>query len=132
MDDLRVELENSIHTLELNKNFLETNLEKELQDIARQRKELDKRELDAMVSMQREDKDYGGLIGTLLSQAAEHIFDRHPDDGLNTTQGEQNLEVETEDEREHAPAIEVRVLKVNADSSDNTETTRATDTELER
>ena len=129
---LHIELDSSIHTLELNKNFLETNLEKELQDIARQRKELAKRELDAIVSMQREDKDYGGLIGTLLSQAAEQIFDRHPDEGLSTTQGEQNLEDETEDEREHASATEIGVLHVNGDSSDSTETTRATDTELVR
>ena len=44
LDELHQELEGKIRGLELNKNFLETRLEQEIDDITRQRRELDEKE----------------------------------------------------------------------------------------
>lgn len=77
LEELHLELEGKIRALELNKNFLETKLEQEMQDIARQRRELDEKEKEAVATMLKEDKDYGLLIGVLLSQSVDGIFDRN-------------------------------------------------------
>ena len=71
---LNHELEGKIHALELNKNFLEAKFEGEMRDIARQRRELEDKEKEALSIMLREDEDYSSLIGTLLSQGVAEIL----------------------------------------------------------
>lgn len=104
LNELHHELEGKIRALELNKNFLETRVEREMEDIARQRKELEQREEQVFATMLKEDKDYVSLIGSLLSQSVDQIFDKVKEDALEPSEGEQNLVPETEEEKEE-PAI---------------------------
>ena len=110
LDELHGRLDGKIRALELNKNFLESRLEKEMHDLARQREELDKKERNAVSTMRKEDKDYGWLIGTLLSQDVNEILDKRTVDGPNLPEGEQNVGAATEDEREQAPAADSEVF----------------------
>jgi len=103
-NELHRELEGKIRALELNKNFLETNLEQELQDIAKQRRELDKKEKEAIAVMLREDEDHGSLIGILLSDSVNHIFDESKNKGAEVTEAEQNSDHEIEGEEEQESA----------------------------
>lgn len=98
LEELRRVLDGEIRAMELNKNFLETKLGREMQDIARQRKELDEKEKRALTTMLKEDKDYCLSVGDLLSRSAEQIFAGNTDDGLNLTVAEQDLAPETAEE----------------------------------
>jgi len=102
-DELKDELEGKIRALELNKNFLETKLEGELQDIARQRRELDEKEKEAIVTMLREDKDHGSLIGGLLSTSIKHILGELERQAPEAAEAEPSSDHETEakEEQEH-------------------------------
>lgn len=100
-DELKDELDGKIRALELNKNFLETKLGRELEDIARQRRELDEKEKDAIITMLKEDKDQGSLIGGLLSQSIEHILGNSEKQELDVTEAEPTLDHETGAKEEH-------------------------------
>ena len=102
-EELEHQLEGKIRALELNKNFLETKLDKELQEIARQRRELDEKEKEAVTTMLREDKEHGSLISGLLSRSVEHIFGEPEKQETDVTEAEPSSEYETEakEEREH-------------------------------
>jgi len=100
LDELHRELDVIVGALELNKNCLETTLEKEMQDIARQRKELDEQEKNALTTMLKGDKDYRSLIGGVLSRSAERIFAGATDDGLNLTRAEEDVALKTTDDKE--------------------------------
>lgn len=104
-NELHRELESKIRALELNKNFLETNLEQELQDIAKQRRELDEKEKEAIKSMLREDEDHGSLIGILLSDSVNEIFDESKNKGTEVTEAGRNSDHETEGEEEQESAL---------------------------
>ena len=104
-NELHRELEGKIRAMELNKNFLETNLEQELQDIAKQRRELDEKEEEAIAVTLREDEDHGHLIGILLSDSVSQIFDESKDKGTKVTEAEQNSDHETEVEEEQESAL---------------------------
>jgi len=106
LKELQQELDGKIQAMKLNKNFLETKLEREVQDIARQRKELDEQEKDALTTMLKEDKDYCSSIGDLLSRSAERIFAGGTDDGLNLAEAEQDLALETGEEKELSLAVD--------------------------
>ena len=73
--DLYVEVESKMKALELNKNFLETRLEEELNEIAMEREKLDLREREAARRAIKEDKEHVALIGSLLSKTVGPIFD---------------------------------------------------------
>ena len=103
-NELHCELESKIRALELNKNFLETNLEQELQDIARQRRELDEKEKDAIAVMLREDEDHGSLIGMLLSDCVNQIFDEGTNKGTEGAEADQDSDHDTEGEEEQESA----------------------------
>lgn len=100
-DELKDELDGKIRALELNKNFLETKLGRELEDIARQRRELDEKEKDAIVTMLKEDKDQASLIGGLLSQSIEHILGNSEKQELDVTEAEPTSDHETGAKEEH-------------------------------
>lgn len=95
LDELHRELDFIVGALELNKKRLESNLGIEMQDIARQRKELDKQEKNALTTILIEDKDYCSFLGGLLSRSAERIFAGATGDGLNVTKAEKDLALET-------------------------------------
>jgi hypothetical protein len=100
LDELQNALEGKIRALELNKNFLETKLEHDMEDIARQRRELDEKEKEAIATMLREDKDYGSLIGVLLSQTVQQLFDKSKAEESGNTDTRRSLDHETEKEHE--------------------------------
>lgn len=100
LDELHNELEGKIRSLELNKNFLETELEHQMKDIARQRKELDEKEKESIATMLRRDKDYGSLIGVLLLQTVQQIFDTSKAEESGNTDTGRSLDHETEEEHE--------------------------------
>ena len=104
-NELHRELEGKIRALELNKNFLETKLEQELQDIAQQRRELDEKEKEAIAAMLREDEDHGSLIGILVSDSVNQIFDESKNKGTEVTDAERNSGRETEGEEEQESAL---------------------------
>jgi hypothetical protein len=64
--------------MELNKNVLEDNLSVELREIRRQREELDRREKQLISDMLNEDRENKSLIGSLLEESLQKIFDRSP------------------------------------------------------
>ena len=105
LNELHTELESKIRALELNKNFLETKVEEEMEQIAKQRRELDEREKEAVVTMLRQDKDQGSLIGALLSQSVKQIFDKSENKKPEATGAELNSDQEIEQEEDHEPAI---------------------------
>jgi len=104
--ELQQEIDGKIRAMELNKNFLETKLEREMQDVARQRKELDEKEKNALTTMLREDKDHCASIGDLLSRSAERIFAGGMDDGLKLTEADQELSLETAEEKEPSLTVD--------------------------
>lgn len=63
---LEAELARRIKDMELNKNFLESRLDKQLQTICEQRAELDKKESSAIADTLQEDKQNEILVGSLL------------------------------------------------------------------
>lgn len=88
LHELHGELEGKIRALELNKNYLEKRLEREVERIAKQRRELDEKEKETVGTILREDKYYGSLIGGLLSQSVERILDDRENDELEATGAE--------------------------------------------
>ena len=100
LEELHQELEGKFRALELNKNFLETRVEREMRDIAEQRKLLEEREQQVLVNMLREDKDYGSLIGSLLSQSVDQIFDKVKEDTSEPSEPEQNSAPVTDEKNE--------------------------------
>ena len=109
LDEMQVELEGKIRALELNKNFLENRLEKELQDIEMQRRALDEQEKAAVATMVKEDSDYVSQIGGLLSESINTIFDKRLEES-QLTEGEQTVALETEYEQDREQAEDDKVL----------------------
>ena len=105
LDELHRELESKMRALELNKNFLETKLEQELQKIAKQRRELDEKEKGAVVTMLREDEDHGSFIGVLLLNSVKQIFDKSENKEPEGTEPERSSDHETEEEEEQEHAV---------------------------
>ena len=68
------EIEAKTKALELNKNFLETKLKAELDEIERLRRELDGRERDAMSAVVTEDQENMSFVGSLLSGSTERLL----------------------------------------------------------
>lgn len=111
LDELHGELEAKIRALELNKNFLETRLEQEMENIAEQRRQLDEKEKEVVATMLRDDKDYISLVGGLLSESVASIFDKRLPEAYQNIESEQNPAYETEDEGEQALATDREILR---------------------
>ena len=84
LEELHKELKSKVKSQELNKNYLETKLKNELDEIQRQREELAKRERQAISTMVTEDEDNTYFIGSLLEGKLRRILDGDcADDLLN-------------------------------------------------
>ena len=115
LEELHHELEGKICALELNKNFLETRVEHEIQEIARQRKKLDDQEREVVATMLREDKDYGSFIGILLSRSVNQIFDKSKNDEAEVAEVERSLDSESKEEKEQELVAEHDIDHVDLD-----------------
>lgn len=74
LEELHVEMENKVTAQELNKNFLEEKLARELDEIRERRKELDLREQEAINTLFREDNENKTLVGSMLEESVRGIF----------------------------------------------------------
>ena len=84
LEELYQELKGKIKSQELNKNYLETKLKGELDEIERQREELAKREREAVSRMVIEDEDNMHFIGSLLEGKLRNILNGgDADDGID-------------------------------------------------
>jgi len=77
LEELQSEVESKIKAMELNKNVLEDTASSKLQDIQRQREELDRMETKLVKEMLQEDVDNKTLIGQLLEDSVRDIFSLH-------------------------------------------------------
>lgn len=75
LEELRNEIDSKIKAMELNKNVLEDTVSRELENIHRQREELDKMEKDLVENMRKDDLENVSLIGSLLGDSVRKIFD---------------------------------------------------------
>lgn len=108
LEELHREIDSKIKALELNKNALEDNLNHELQQIQRQREELDQKEQDLIATTLREDQENKSLIGLLLEESIEKIFNE--DMTLSPNLEKDEDEAGTDDEEE-ANGVEVMVYQ---------------------
>lgn len=100
LEELHSELNSKIQAMELNKNALEDEYAREMQEIRRQREELDKKEERLKVNMLAGDLENKLLIGLLLEDSVKRIFsddldwhsavDEDQDDGQAQKGGEMN------------------------------------------
>lgn len=74
LEELNHEVESRIKDMELNKNFLEDKLDKELQDIRRKREELNVKEKELISSTLKEDQENKSLIGVLVQESLREIL----------------------------------------------------------
>lgn len=94
LENLCFEVENRIRDMELNKNFLENRLDKQLQEICEQRAELDRKEKEIMAKTVQEDQENKVLVGSFLEAAVKKIFGRR-DPGYRDSANMTNSEYET-------------------------------------
>ncbi|KAK0378425.1 hypothetical protein CLIM01_04200 [Colletotrichum limetticola] len=76
LEDLMSEVNEKIKAMVLTKNVLENRTLFSLDDIRRQREELDRQEKQVIENMVREDRDHKALIGCLLEAAVDDIFEK--------------------------------------------------------
>ena len=91
---LFAEVEQKKKALELNKNFLESKLQQELDEVARLRKELDVREQQAAVTAIRNDNENIQHIGDLLAESVRYIFDNVKSDKPPLHEANDDSEIE--------------------------------------
>ncbi|KAI1099704.1 hypothetical protein F4804DRAFT_321253 [Jackrogersella minutella] len=91
LEDICYELEGQIKAMDLNKNALENSARAGLEEIKRQREELDQKERDMINSMVRHDQETKVLTGTLIQDSVSKIL---------TSEGETEVEDESRDEDE--------------------------------
>ncbi|KAK1634019.1 hypothetical protein BDP81DRAFT_433553 [Colletotrichum phormii] len=76
LEDLVSDVDEKIKAMVLTKNVLENRTLFSLDDIRRQREELDRQEKELIESMVKEDRDHKALIGRLLEAAVDDIFEK--------------------------------------------------------
>ncbi|EXF76167.1 hypothetical protein CFIO01_03560 [Colletotrichum fioriniae PJ7] len=76
LEDLMSEVDEKIKAMVLTKNVLENRTLFSLDDIRRQREELNRQEKELIENMVREDRDHKALIGRLLEAAVDDIFEK--------------------------------------------------------
>ncbi|KAH8656439.1 hypothetical protein BGZ61DRAFT_434384 [Ilyonectria robusta] len=74
LEELQSDVDSKIKAMELNKNVLEDTASSKLQDIQRQREELDRMEAKLIEEILQEDLDNKALIGQLLEDSVRGIF----------------------------------------------------------
>ncbi|KAL9029218.1 MAG: hypothetical protein Q9196_002514 [Gyalolechia fulgens] len=93
LEELCKELQSMVKSQELNKNYLETKLRDELDEIKRQREELAKREQDAISTIVIEDNDNTLFVGSLIEGKLRCILDGdHADDELHESNPQDPLD----------------------------------------
>ncbi|OTB00697.1 hypothetical protein M426DRAFT_65441 [Hypoxylon sp. CI-4A] len=75
LEEICHELESKIKAMELNKNALENSTTAGLEDIKRQREELDRKEREVIASMVKNDQENRNLIGALLEDSMSRILE---------------------------------------------------------
>ncbi|RAO74328.1 uncharacterized protein BHQ10_010340 [Talaromyces amestolkiae] len=78
LEDLRLEIDSKIKSMELNKNFLENTLSQQLQKIQQQRDDLDLQEKELRERIVRDDCENKKFIGDLLEDCVNKLFDVEP------------------------------------------------------
>lgn len=68
------ELDSHIKDMQLNKNFLENRLDQQLKAISEQHAELDRKEVEVVAVMVREDLENKKLVGSIMKTAVEEAF----------------------------------------------------------
>jgi hypothetical protein len=96
VQEIHHEINSKIKAMELNKNVLEDELNTQLREIQRQREELDRKEKDVTATTLREDMENKTLIGLLLEEAVQKIFDEEPRADLE--KGQDQSEAKTDEE----------------------------------
>ncbi|KAI3553391.1 hypothetical protein CABS01_11973 [Colletotrichum abscissum] len=76
LEDLILEVDEKIKTMELTKNVLEDRAAAQLEDIRRQREDLDRQEREFIENMIKEDQEHKALIGSLLETAVAEILEK--------------------------------------------------------
>ncbi|KAF5492274.1 hypothetical protein CGCS363_v010671 [Colletotrichum siamense] len=82
LEELKAELDMKIKAMELSKNVLEDRAANGLEEIRRQREELDRQEKQLILDMLTEDREYKQLVGNLLVASVKDIFEDRTDSGL--------------------------------------------------
>lgn len=95
LDGLRAELGSKIQAMDLDKNILENALASKLQEILRQREELEKKEAALIQAMLRDDMDNKALIGQLLEESVYRIFYKQGGDDYQGDEDEEREDSET-------------------------------------
>ncbi|KAK1530180.1 uncharacterized protein CCOS01_05283 [Colletotrichum costaricense] len=76
LEDLILEVDEKIKTMELTKNVLEDRAAAQLEDIRRQREDLDRQEREFIENMIKEDQEHKALLGSLLETAVAEILEK--------------------------------------------------------
>lgn len=82
LEELKSELDGKIKAMEMSKNVLEDRAAAGLEEIRRQREELDRQEKQLVLDMLTEDREYKDLVGKLLVASVKDIFEDRTDDGM--------------------------------------------------
>ncbi|KAF4908253.1 hypothetical protein CGCVW01_v012305 [Colletotrichum viniferum] len=93
LEELKSELDGKIKAMELSKNVLEDRAAAGLEEIRRQREELDRQEKQLVLDMLTEDREYKDLVGKLLVASVKDIFEDRTDDGMGKEAEHVNGEV---------------------------------------
>ncbi|KAI8295302.1 hypothetical protein K4K59_004743 [Colletotrichum sp. SAR11_240] len=93
LEELKSELDSKIKAMEMSKNVLEDRAAAGLEEIRRQREELDRQEKQIVLDMLTEDREYKDLVGKLLVASVKDIFEERADDGMGKEAEHVNGEV---------------------------------------
>ncbi|RYO93700.1 hypothetical protein DL762_000905 [Monosporascus cannonballus] len=78
LEEICHELDDKMETMKLNKNALEITATAGLEEIKRQREELDRREKEIVAQMVREDQENKVFMGVLLEESVDRILKEKP------------------------------------------------------
>ncbi|RYP13834.1 hypothetical protein DL765_006706 [Monosporascus sp. GIB2] len=78
LEEICHELDDKMETMKLNKNALEITATAGLEEIKRQREELDKREKEIVAQMVKEDREHKAFMGVLLEESVDRILNEEP------------------------------------------------------
>ncbi|RYP90803.1 hypothetical protein DL770_003064 [Monosporascus sp. CRB-9-2] len=78
LEEMCHELDDKMETMKLNKNALEITAMARLEEIKRQREELDRREKEIVAQMVKEDRENKAFMGVLLEESVDRILNEKP------------------------------------------------------
>lgn len=102
LEELHSEIDSNIKAMELNKNALEDEYAREMEEIRRQREELDKKEEGLNVNVLAGDSENKSLIGSLLEESVKRIFYNDVDWHSALEEDQDDAEVQNEGEMDEA------------------------------